>query len=567
MKAKKIIYAVIALAVAAFTFTSCEDVPEPYNIPVSGNGGTSGDDNAKGGVNNPYTIEEAIAAIKDGTAPTTEVHVKGIVSSVEYYNETYKSLSYWLSDDGKTNALQVYSGKGLNGADFSSKDESLVGKTVVVKGVLKYFEDKGIYEVDKGSTIISISDGSGTSGNDNVKGGVNNPYTIEEAIAAIKDGTAPTTEVHVKGIVSSVEYYNETYKSLSYWLSDDGKTNALQVYSGKGLNGADFSSKDESLVGKTVVVKGVLKYFEDKNIYEVDKGSTIISISDGGGGTGGGEGSDTDKGGVKNPYTIAEAIAAIKDGTAPTTEVHVKGIVSSVEYYNETYKSLSYWLSDDGKTNALQVYSGKGLNGADFSSKDESLVGKTVVVKGVLKYFKDKNIYEVDKGSTIISIDGGGGTGGGEVTPPTPDGEKATMTKANNIVTFVNEKANASANTIECDFTTFGWTDKTAPGIATLSDGTTITFGKGENERNAPTFYAATKGVRVYANNTITIKANKAIAKVVATCDTYNNTIYVGNDEMYASIANNEWTIVNKFTGSGGGVQFRVQKIVITYAK
>ena len=284
-------------------------------------------------------------------------------------------------------------------------------------------------------------------------------------------------------------------------------------------------------------------------------------------GNGGTSGDDNAKGGVNNPYTIEEATAAIKDGTAPTTEVHVKGIVSSVEYYNETYKSLSYWLSDDGKTNALQVYSGKGLNGADFSSKDESLVGKTVVVKGVLKYFETKNIYEVDKGSTIISISDGGGTGGGEVTPPTPDGEKATMTKANNIVTFVNEKANASANTIECDFTTFGWTDKTAPGIATLSDGTTITFGKGENERNAPTFYAATKGVRVYANNTITIKANKAIAKVVATCDTYNNTIYVGNDEMYASIANNEWTIVNKFTGSGGGVQFRVQKIVITYAK
>ena len=71
MKAKKIIYAVIALAVAAFTFTSCEDVPEPYNIPVSGNGGTSGDDNAKGGVNNPYTIEEALAAITEGTAPAT----------------------------------------------------------------------------------------------------------------------------------------------------------------------------------------------------------------------------------------------------------------------------------------------------------------------------------------------------------------------------------------------------------------------------------------------------------------------------------------------------------------
>lgn len=36
---KKILYSVFALAIAAFTFTSCEDVPAPYDTPQGGQGG------------------------------------------------------------------------------------------------------------------------------------------------------------------------------------------------------------------------------------------------------------------------------------------------------------------------------------------------------------------------------------------------------------------------------------------------------------------------------------------------------------------------------------------------
>lgn len=69
------------------------------------------------------------------------------------------------------------------------------------------------------------------------------------------------------------------------------------------------------------------------------------------------------------------------------------------------------------------IYSGKGLNGADFASKEDLKVGQKVTIAGKIMKFVDKNnneIMEVDKTSSIVKIEGEGT--GGEVKPdPTPD--------------------------------------------------------------------------------------------------------------------------------------------------
>ena len=58
---KKIYFSMMALAIAAFTFTSCEDVPEPYNNPWNLIGG--GDDTpvvvdpaGSGTAEDPYNV-------------------------------------------------------------------------------------------------------------------------------------------------------------------------------------------------------------------------------------------------------------------------------------------------------------------------------------------------------------------------------------------------------------------------------------------------------------------------------------------------------------------------------
>lgn len=282
-------------AIAAFTFSSCEDVPEPYTLPTQPAGPGTTDPNQKGSESNPYTVAEAIALIKAGTAPSTAVCVKGKITAVTFFNETYSSLSYNIADEGSSDVIEVYSGKGKDGANFSSKDDLKVGQTVVVKGIVKAFTKNDgtiVNEIDKNSTIISIEN-TGTTTPDTPatgKGSLSDPYNVAEAIAAIKAGTAPTTQVYLTGIISDVAFYNTQYKSITYYISDDGKSKDMQVYSGKGLKGADFASKEDLKVGQKVTILGKIMKFTDKNgndVMEVDKTSSIVKIE--GEGTGGGE--------------------------------------------------------------------------------------------------------------------------------------------------------------------------------------------------------------------------------------------------------------------------------------
>ena len=389
---KKYIFSVLMAAMAAFTFSSCEDVPEPYTLPTQPAGPGTTDPNQKGSESNPYTVTEAIALIKAGTAPSTAVCVKGKITAVTFFNATYSSLSYNIADEGSSDVIEVYSGKGKDGANFSSKDDLKVGQTVVVKGIVKAFTKNDgtiVNEIDKNSTIISIEN-TGTTTPDTPatgKGSLSDPYNVAEAIAAIKAGTAPTTQVYLTGIISDVAFYNETYKSITYYISDDGKGKDMQVYSGKGLKGADFASKEDLKVGQKVTILGKIMKFTDKNgndIMEVDKTSSIVKIE----GTGGGE--------VKpdpTPDTPASGNIEMTDASILSGK---SGDVELVEkYYNSqnvTNESTWYtWKIGDTTFKGAKICISDGTNGkgiqmqgnASDASKQGFLFNSTAFAKDI----------------------------------------------------------------------------------------------------------------------------------------------------------------------------------------
>lgn len=140
----------------------------------------------------------------------------------------------------------------------------------------------------------------------------------------------------------------------------------------------------------------------------------------------------------------------------------------------------------------------------------------------------------------------------------------ASMVNIYPTVTLTNSEATTGSESIKIDFSTLGLDNAAEMGTVTLSDGTTIVFDKGSNS-NAPKYYTATKGARVYANNTITFNGKSKIAKIVMTCDSYNGVDYVGNATATVSFSGNKATYVN--ASSDAGTQLRVQTITITYAE
>ena len=94
----------------------------------------------------------------------------------------------------------------------------------------------------------------------------------------------------------------------------------------------------------------------------------------------------TGEGTSSNPYTVADALALIETlGSSTSDEVHVKGVITSVESFNETYGSITYYISDENVENSLQVYSGLNLNSEQFESVEDLQVDDKVIVCGTLK--------------------------------------------------------------------------------------------------------------------------------------------------------------------------------------
>lgn len=403
------------------------------------------------------------------------------------------------------------------------------------------------------------------------------PFNIAAVEKYIDEGGSAETEIYVKGKVVSVKQgsFDPQYGSLKYYISEDGTaTNQFYVYNGyAGPNRTKFSGEDALKPGDEVVICGKVDNYQGTKEFLV--GNYIVSLN-GQGGTTTPDTPTTGKGSESDPYTVAEAIAAIKAG-APTYEVYLTGIVSDVYFYNDQYKSLNYYISDDGKSKDIQVFSGKGLNGADFTSKDDLKAGQKVTIKGIIKLYKKPDgteIMEVDKSSTIIKIEGEGT--GGEVTPKpdTPDTGNGKITFANDHKTLTLENSNATAGeSVSFDFTAQNYENQTDMTTIKLSDGTTITF-DANGEKNGSKYYTLGTAVRVYKNNKIIVNGTKEIAKIIFHCNApYTNnkgeTVNCdGNETATIKFSGKTATYTNVFTGTtGGGVQLRFSSIEIVYAK
>lgn len=162
---KKYIFSVLMAAMAAFTFSSCEDVPEPYTLPTKPEAPSAGEPKGTGTAADPFNIAGIIKYIEDGGSADQEVYTKGKVVSVKAgsFDASFGSLKYYISDDGTTaNQFYVYNGyAGPNRTKFSGEDALKPGDEVVICGKAKNYN--GTNEYDTGNYLVSLN-GKPTSG-------------------------------------------------------------------------------------------------------------------------------------------------------------------------------------------------------------------------------------------------------------------------------------------------------------------------------------------------------------------------------------------------------------------
>lgn len=552
---KKFIYSLFVLACAVMAFSSCEDVPAPYNMPQEVIDEIA-EPSGSGTAEDPYNAAAAnqLGESLEADANSETVYIKGIVTRFDRdgVNPEYGNATFYISEDGTTNnEFYVFHCYGLGGERFTSEDELKVGDEVIVCGQITNFMGNTV-ELDQGGYIYSLNgtvvpkDDQSTAEPEG-EGTLESPYNVAKAQEVIANG-APDEEVYVKGKVSEIRGLNTQYGSLTYYISDDGTTTGqLYVYGGLYLNGEKFSSEDQLKVGDEVVIRGKLVLYGSTP--EINTNSVLISIN-GQGGTVAGDGTEA------NPYSASQALELIKaEQFESGTKYYVKGIISKVEKFDDRYSSITYYISDDGSsTNELQIYSGKSFNGEGFSSINDLKVGDEVVILGEFKLFNGTP--EVDKSSEIISLNGqtgeGGSTGGSGVTI------------SGNTVTLTNSAVTAGSETATFVVADQGFTNAQKMSTVTMSDGSVITFDN-NGEQNGSAYYDSGKSIRVYKNNIMHFSCKKPIAKIVITC---RNESYTGNKTATFTINGKEAEYNNVFTEEkGGGIQMHFTNIVVTYAK
>lgn len=542
---KKFIYSLFVLAFAAMTFTSCEDVPAPYNMPqevIDGEGDTA-TPTGTGTKEDPYNVaaaNQAGEALAVGESTET-VYIKGIVSRIDEIDAAeYGNATYYISDDGSVNGqFLVYRGYSLGGDRFTSEDELKLGDEVIVMGTITNYN--GTIELNQRNQIYSLN--GVTAGGGEIEGegeGTEaSPYDVTKALSLIANGeNDPEAEVYIKGVVSQIDEISAQFGNATYYISTDGTTTTqLYVFRGYYLKGDKFPSTSALNVGDEVVILGKLTTFYDDP--QVGTGSKLVSIN--------GQ-TEIQPGTEALPYTPAQALEVINSGSYdPEAEVFVKGIISEIQEVSTKFGNATYYISEDGSTTTqLQVFRGYYLNGEKFTAEDQIKVGDEVVVKGTLNNYKG-NSPQVNTGSQIVSL-----TPGSSETGVTVDGA---------IVTLTNGSVAAGTETATLNVTDItGMEKQDVVTSLTLSDGSVLTFSKAEGS-SAPAYYNTT--VRVYANNTIHFSCKKPIAKVVFTCENGSNT---GSPTAMVTFSGNEATFTNKVDVNKGN-QLRIESIVVTYAK
>lgn len=275
----KKIFSLVALIMAAFTFTSCEDVPMPYDYPGTGGGSDVTEKiepTGSGTAEDPYNIAALIeyaSTLESGQKSPDQKYFKGkVVSIKEAPGNTYGNATFYLSDDGKSkNQFYVYRCFGPGNKKFTTADEGLFqeGDELVVCGTITNYN--GTLETDQNAAYIVSINGNGSPVTPDVPDGeakgdgtLDNPFNVAGIIAytsALPADQNSSKEVYFTGTVESFKSGEEpgnSYGNATFYIKDDSTSKTFYCFRVMGPGNNKFTSADQLKVGDQVTVCGLV---------------------------------------------------------------------------------------------------------------------------------------------------------------------------------------------------------------------------------------------------------------------------------------------------------------------
>lgn len=264
---KKIFLSMLAITMAAFTFTSCEDVPEPYGIPGEeiGGGDVTGTEEPTGDGTqaNPFNaaaITNLVSAMPVDVESTEDYYIKGVVVSIEEnFTTQYGNAAFRIADSetGKTQ-FYIFRALYLGNKKYTSGELLKVGDKVVVCGkVVNYKGNKSNATpetVANKAYLVSINDNTSSEGGGGDDQPTDGTYINETFANSFGSFTVNT----VKGTPWTIDSYGYA-KATGFVAQGQPATPSASYIVSKAVN---MTSAKEAKVSFDYILRYVTNYDE-----------------------------------------------------------------------------------------------------------------------------------------------------------------------------------------------------------------------------------------------------------------------------------------------------------------
>ena len=319
-------------AMAAFTFSSCEDVPEPYTMPTKPETGgtTEGVAKGTGTAADPYNsvaVANYCKTLEAGVESDKEVYIKGkVVSIKEQFSTSFGNGSFYIADDETSEKFYIFRSLYLGNRKWTTNDPELKegDEVVVCAKVMNYMGNTPETVANKtylvslnGKTAGGTTPDTPTAGEAKGDGTAANPFNsvaAQKYTAALEAGVVTDKEFYIKGKVQSVKnQFSADFGNGSFYIADDANSTQFYIFRIYYFGGEKWKEGDMTLKeGDEIVVCAKLVNYMG-NTPETNQGGKLISVNGKTSGEGGGTPDTPSK-----PDTPATGEGLTIDGTTVT---------------------------------------------------------------------------------------------------------------------------------------------------------------------------------------------------------------------------------------------------------